>query len=466
MRFAQAPPLPAFEATVRPSPDHVRALEAALVAARAGEERFRGLVESIQAIPYIANWDEPGTILYISPQVETLLGYPPEQWYEGEDPWAPNIHPDDRERVLAEAKRTFEAEEEFQAEYRIVAADGRVVWIAERETHVRDADGEPCFSHGVMFDITRLKTAEERLMAAEAALREERDLARRYFDVARTLLLVLDADGRVRQLNHHGHELLGHPAGALVGRDWFDVAHPDETRAIVRATFMRAIDAPPSASDDGMSEWIVMTAAGERRTISWRHTPLRGPDGAATGVLASGEDITDRLKAEAEIRRLAYHDALTGLPNRTRFDAELRAAVGADEAIGLLYLDLDDFKVVNDRLGHTVGDELLRAVAERLAGVEGAGMLGRHGGDEFLVLLRGLPADRAAATCAARAVADTVTARLGEPFEIAGRSLRVRASVGVAVSPHDAADADGLLRHADAAMYRAKGRSSPLVRGR
>ena len=161
-----------FEATIAATPDHVRALEAALVAARAGDNRFRGLVESIQAIPYIANWDEPGTILYISPQVEALLGHPPEQWYEGEDPWAPNIHPDDRDRVLAEAKRTFEAEEEFHAEYRIIAADGRVVSIAERETHVRDAAGKPCFSHGVMFDITRLKTVEERLMAAEAALRE------------------------------------------------------------------------------------------------------------------------------------------------------------------------------------------------------------------------------------------------------------------------------------------------------
>jgi PAS domain S-box-containing protein len=300
MRVAQLPPPPRFEATIAATPDHVRALEAALVAARAGEERFRGLVESIQAIPYIANWDEPGTILYISPQVEALLGYAPEQWYEGEDPWAPNIHPDDRDRVLAEAKRTFEAEEEFHAEYRIIAVDGRVVSIAERETHVRDAAGKPCFSHGVMFDITRLKTVEERLMAAEAALREERDLARRYFDVARTLLLALDADGCVRQLNHHGHELLGHPAGALIG----------------------------------------------------------------------------------------------------------------------------------------------------------------------LVLLRGLPSDREAAGRTARAVADTVTARLAQPFAIAGQSLRVRASVGVAVGPHDAADADGLLRHADAAMYRSKGRSSAPAGGR
>src|ERR671917_2280592 len=107
MRAAQDLSLPAFQATVAAPPDHVRALEAALVAARAAEERFRGLVESIEAIPYIADWDSLGTIRYISPQVERLLGYPAEEWYTNLELWKSALHAEDRDRVLAESDRTF-----------------------------------------------------------------------------------------------------------------------------------------------------------------------------------------------------------------------------------------------------------------------------------------------------------------------------------------------------------------------
>src|SRR5918997_14308 len=161
MRAAHSIALPAFEATVAAPPDHVRALEAALVSARAAEERFRGLVESIEAIPYISNWDAGGTLRYISPQVERILGYPPDRWYHDHELWESRLHPEDRERVLAASAKTFGEACDFQSEYRMLAADERVVWIADRETIVRDESGQPLFCNGVMFDITRLKTAEE-----------------------------------------------------------------------------------------------------------------------------------------------------------------------------------------------------------------------------------------------------------------------------------------------------------------
>jgi diguanylate cyclase (GGDEF)-like protein/PAS domain S-box-containing protein len=423
-------------------------------------------VESIQAIPYISDWDARGTIRYISPQVEALLGYRVEQWYDGADLWESNLHPEDAERLLAESARSFAEESDFACEYRLRAADGKTLWIAERETIVRDGAGRPGFCRGVMFDITRMKTAEERLLAAESALRAERDLAQRYLEIASTVLLVLDADESVRLLNGHGHELLGHPAGSLVGRNWFDVAIPADRRERERAAFRDAMAGRPPAI--GGAETVLVGASGERRTMAWRHTLLRAADGTPTGTLSSGEDITDRLRAEEEIRRLAYHDHLTGLPNRTRFDAQLRAAIAAAPAagvgVGLLFVDLDGFKHLNDSLGHAAGDELLRGVAARLARVPGTGLLGRHGGDEFLLLLDGLPAEAAGA--AARLAAEAVTARLAGPFSIAGRAVRIDASVGIAVFPDDAGDADALLRHADAAMYAAKRRSSPRAAGR
>jgi diguanylate cyclase (GGDEF)-like protein/PAS domain S-box-containing protein len=460
MRPAQSVTLPSFQATVAATPDHVRALEAALVAARASEERFRALIEAIRAISYITDWDEFGTVRYISAHVEEALGYPPERWYAAPDLWTTILHPEDKERVLAESSRSFAAAVDFTAEYRVLAADGRVVWIAERETIVRDDSGRPSFCHGVMFDVTRLKTAEQQLVAAEAALREERDLAQRYLDIARTLLLVLDADGSVRLLNQYGHELLGYPAGSLVGCKWFETVLPPETRDVVRDMYARAMETTSeSDDDDGTSEWELVNALGERRTIAWRHRVLRGPDGRATGALASGEDITDRLRAEAEIRRLAYNDPLTGLANRAHFDAALRSAIAAERPVGLLFIDLDEFKLVNDTLGHSAGDAMLRAVGERLGRAAGADLVGRHGGDEFLVLVPGPPG-------ATEATVAEVSARLAAPFAISDRELCIRASVGYACYPRDAADADALLHAADAAMYRVKGRSRPPEAGR
>jgi diguanylate cyclase (GGDEF)-like protein/PAS domain S-box-containing protein len=446
MRAAQSLAMPTFQATVAPTPDHVRALEAALISARAAEERFRGLVESIEAIPYISDWDALGTIRYISPQVERMLGFPPDEWYSNAELWETSLHEDDRERVLAESGRTFTEGRDFTCEYRMHAADGRVVWIAERETIVRDETGRPVFCHGVMFDVTRLKTTELALVAAESALREERDLAQRYLDVARTLLLVIDADETVRLLNQHGHELLGYPPGALIGCNWFDVAVPAHFREESRGHFRAAMASTPHLDAGG--DTVLVTATGDERTMAWRHALLQAADGTPTGTLSSGEDITERLRYEAEIRRLAFHDPLTGVANRSHFDAELRSAIAAGEPVGLLFVDLDDFKLVNDTLGHAAGDELLCAVADRLAA--GDGLVGRHGGDEFLVLLRG------GAATAAPAAAARVTAQLAEPYAIGGRALRIRASVGAAACPGDAEDADALLRRADVAMYRAK----------
>jgi diguanylate cyclase (GGDEF)-like protein/PAS domain S-box-containing protein len=451
MRAAQPLAIPTFQATVAPTPDHIRALEAALVSARAAEERFRSLVESIDASPYISEWDAPGTITYISPQVERMLGFGREEWYANHKLWETSLHPDDRERVLAESAATFAEGRDFKCEYRMLARDGRAVWIAERETIVRDEQGTPQFCHGVMFDITRLKTAEERLVAAESALRAERDLAQRYLDVARTLLLVIDADETVRLLNQHGHELLGYPRGALIGCNWFEVAIPASFRDQARSNFRNAMAGRPG-QDEARGDTLLVTATGEERTMAWRHTLLQADDGTPSGTLSSGEDITERLRNEAEIRRLAFHDPLTGLANRSHFDAELRAAIATGEPVGLLFVDLDDFKLVNDTLGHAAGDELLCAVADRLE--EAGRLVGRHGGDEFLVLLRGGDA------AAADAVAARTAARLAESFAISGRGLRIRASVGAACCPGDAADADGLLRRADAAMYRAKRRSA------
>ena len=406
-------------------------------------QRYGGLVEQVPAVVYIARWEPDAPFAYLSPQIEGLLGFPAERFVAEPELWAERLHPDDRDRVLGEERRTHEEEAGFDREYRLIAADGSVVWVWDRDTIVRDDDGRPLQTHGVLVDITDRKMAEAR--------------AQHYLDVAGTILLVLRTDQTVELLNRHGRELLGYGEGEVRGRNWYDLVVPEDDRSARRANFARVMrgDEEPFTYHQG----DVVTRAGERRTIAWRNTLLRDEDGEVVGIISSGEDITERLRAEEEISRLAYFDPLTGLPNRAQLEAALRRCVSratrTGQAVALLLIDLDNFKLVNDSFGHGAGDRLLRRIAGRLRGVEGDGMLARLGGDEFLLLLPGLEGDGEAA---ARSVADEVSARLAEPFKVSGAVFHVHASVGISLYPDDAHAPVELLQHADMAMYQSKSR--------
>jgi diguanylate cyclase (GGDEF)-like protein len=172
-------------------------------------------------------------------------------------------------------------------------------------------------------------------------------------------------------------------------------------------------------------------------------------------------DISDRKRAEEELTHRANHDPLTGLPNRDQFRSRLGDAIahvqGDQRSLAVLYVDLDDFKLVNDSFGHDAGDEVLAAIAERLRGVGRAGdLVGRDGGDEFLVLMADLPGTLAEATQAAQDAAQRIRRALQRPLVLGSVELDINASVGISLCPFDATDAQTLLKHADAAMYDAK----------
>jgi PAS domain S-box-containing protein len=176
------------------------------------DHRYRSLVEQVPAVSYVARWEAGSPFSYVSPQIEQLLGFPAERWVTDPDLWAERLHPADRELVLMEEMRTFQHQVEYDREYRMIAADGSVKWVWERDTIVRDDDGHPIQTEGVMVDITERKQAEAR--------------AQHYLDVAGTILLVLRTDQTVELLNRHGRELLGYEDGELLGKDWYDAVVP------------------------------------------------------------------------------------------------------------------------------------------------------------------------------------------------------------------------------------------------
>jgi diguanylate cyclase (GGDEF)-like protein/PAS domain S-box-containing protein len=288
-------------------------------------------------------------------------------------------------------------------------------------------------------------------------------------------LLVLDAAGRLVRLNRAARELLCVDATSLVlgqsldreqwGQWPLGAQQVAETLAPM-IELLRQGQKPPSIE--------VEVRAQGRRLLSFSGTPLTDANGALTGCLLVVRDITmrhemERLKderlliasdnltrAEADLRHQIFHDRLTGLPNRTllngRLERALRDADGNEARCALLLLDLDRFKVVNDSLGHHVGDILLQQIGQRLqSAVLPADLVARLGGDEFAVLLVRTDAVRAAQ------VANQLVRVLQRPFQLENQSIDVDASIGIVVAPLHGQDADTLMRRADIAMYQAKG---------
>lgn len=407
---------------------------------RAAEKRFRDLVENLPAVTYLQAHDDAATGIYIAPQIETLLGYTPEEWLADPDIWIRLIHPDDRERVRAEHLRTNQTGEHFRLEYRMVARDGRVVWVLDDGQLVRDAEGRPLYWQGVFLDITSQKQAEE-------ALTEQEVYFRSLVQNSSDLTVVVDRQGAIAYVTPSAHSILGYAPHEMRAFTPADLIHPDDLeQASQIVTYV--------------AQHGAMLLRARHADGSWRHLEVVAndltDDPVVHGVVFNARDVTDRVRFEEALERQALHDTLTGLPNRLLFNDRLEHALARAHRTGethaVLFLDVDRFKVINDSLGHAAGDALLVQFAARLAGcVREIDTVARQGGDEFIILLEGV--GRAGE---AVAVAERIIGSLRQPFDLGGQEVFVTGSVGIAVSKGGQIGAGDLLRMADIALHRAK----------
>jgi len=419
------------------------------------ERRFKNLVENIPGLVVyldVVQPDDPGCSLpvYIGPQVEQLLGYPREAWLTEDELWLDVLHPDDRERMIATDIAARSALAPLFAEYRMIARDGHVVWVSEKAAVVTDELTGTVYWQGVMVDITDRKRAEEALAATERQYRS-------VFDAATIGLMTVDLAGRVLEANSVVEQVLAHPPGSLAGVSLtIDLEAGEELQRRIEALAAGSEDRfeleHRLRSHDGSSIWC--------RTVM---ALVRDGAGRPNHLTAMVENIDGRKRVEAELVHRTIHDPLTRLPNRQHFLdrlAEARAGLSAhDLDVGVVFVDVDNFKHMNDSLGHEAGNDLLVAVAARLsAAVRPGDVVARFGGDEFLVL-----ADRLSDPRDATQLAWRLAHSLRAPFSIGGTEVSVTASFGVATS-RDPGEADEeLVRKADAAMYTAKQRGSNRV---
>jgi diguanylate cyclase (GGDEF)-like protein/PAS domain S-box-containing protein len=285
-------------------------------------------------------------------------------------------------------------------------------------------------------------------------------LARNRAVIASTLdcVIAVDEGDRLIEFNPAAERTFDYLAKDVLGRSAAELLVPPEGRDFYRSCADRVRQNPHSSLLDRRLETTAIRSDGSEFPIELTVVRVEGADGEGPSFYAFLRDIAERRRSEEQLAYLAYHDALTGLPNRLMIEQQLDLALARARRAGgsaaLMFVDLDDFKEVNDRLGHAAGDRLLASVAARLRSVlRDTDVLARQGGDEFLVLIADLADDPIRV---AENVGGKLLDVLREPFVIAGTEVRTGASIGISVYPDDASETEALLRHADVAMYKAK----------
>jgi len=362
------------------------------------------------------------------------------------------------DRDLAVFRRVLEGESVFDYETRHVRRDGSHVDLSFNAVPMRDARNAVVGATGTARDITAEKSAA-------AALYENVEKLRLAVDAAELMYWEWDRDSD--QL-HWGRDPSGLVGAAPAGRstrwsEYREMVHPED-----RERYLEKINAAWEQVGPCSNEYRVVKQDGQVVWLSSHAKTLADASGRVHRMIGVSQDITERKRQEEEARFLAYHDTLTGLPNRRLLDDRLRQAVflaqRRDSRMALMVVDLDRFKQVNDALGHRAGDAVLREAAHRISGcVRKADTLARHGGDEFVVVIPDLQQD---VDC--QVVAEKILRSLEAPFHVDGQEFSIGASIGVSLFPADAGDGEALLRNADAAMYRAKqlGRNNYRFYGR
>ncbi|MCM2327673.1 MAG: EAL domain-containing protein [Lysobacter sp.] len=403
----------------------------------ASNERFRNLVEATS--DWVWEVDEAGVYTYVSPKIRDLLGYEPSEVI-GRTPF--DLMPEEEaERVRCEFGALAAGHEPFAMLVNTNRhKDGRAVVLETSGMPIFDATGAFRGYRGIDRDVTHRMSSEERI----------RKLSRVVEQTANAVMIT-DVKGLIEYVNPKFCEITGYEAAEVIGNNPRILKSGEQPPEVYSEMWEALRTGRPWMGEfhnrrkDGSFFWCLQSVSA-----------IRNERDEITHFVSVMEDIGSRKHAESTIRRLAYYDPLTELPNRRLFMDRLGQSVGAAQragtSIALLYLDIDRLKNVNDSLGHPVGDALIRAVGTRLAAtMRREDTVARLEGDEFAILVGGVRD----ASDAARIV-EHLAQSLRRPFDARGHELFVTCSIGVTLCPQDGADLEQLNRNADIALHQAK----------
>ena len=413
---------------------------------RSSEARYRGLFENVVDGVYISSRD--GEIITANPALVEMLGYDDVADLKAAGKTTVLfVNPIDRERVFAR----LEAEGVVKNfEYRLRRKDGTEIVVLENSRAILDDDGIVVAHEGTMTDITERKRAETRVF-------EEKERAEITLQSIGDGVITTDADGKVDYINPVAQDLTGWDMRSARGTAINDIMMivNEHTRSSVENPVLRCLKEGRVITLADNS--VLITRNGDEVPIQDSAAPIRDRIGNIIGSVMVFHDVSKESRLFRQLSYQASHDTLTGLINRSEFENRLINSLEAtrdnsDLTHALLYIDLDQFKVVNDTFGHTAGDALLRHVSEQIqANVRSTDLLARLGGDEFGILLERCNEERALAV--AESIRNSIE---GYRFEWQDSFTTVRCSIGVVMVNSENADVASVMSSADVACYSAK----------
>lgn len=460
---------------------------------RVAEAKYRTLVEQIPAITYIASLESPGKLLYLSPQIHKL-GFSPEDWLGDPQGLLSRVHADDRLDAIEAYAHTCEYHAPLRCEYRLVMSDGQSRWFLDEANVVRDQEGGGLFLQGVLVDITKDKQTEQELYyyrrrleelvaqrteqlekqcvilksananldkalcelkQAGSALRTSEQHFRLLLESAGEGIFGFDAEGCCTFANRAALSMLGYTQEELLGQDALAMIRPGcsdvlPAQAEQWGVYSALRDGAPQRNAE-----IFRCKDGRSFPVECSSYPVE-LNGIVDGAVLVFWDVTESQALMQSLSYQASHDALTGLINRAEFERRaasvLHSAHENQSEHVLCYLDLDQFKVVNDTCGHAAGDELLRALSKLWQSkLRQRDTLARLGGDEFVLLLEHCTLDQA------RSITNELCESVRKfQFTWEGKAFPVSVSIGLATLTNADKNISVVLGAADAACYKAK----------
>ncbi len=362
------------------------------------------------------------------------------------------IHPEDREAVMRRFCESLSRCNSYSIEYRLLFAGSRIKWVKECGTTHFDSHGRPLYTIGSMQDIDQHKKTEEQLRIASITFETQESI------------VVTDARARIVSVNKSFERLTGYAAAEVIGRN------PSLLKSGRHdAEFYRQMWASIIEEGNWTGEIWDRRKNGEVYPKWLNISAVRNEAGEITHFVAISMDMTDRKLAEEKIHRLAFFDTLTDLPNRRllvdRLGQALTHSLRTCAFGAIFFMDLDDFKIINDTKGHDAGDMLLIEVAARLKScVRENDTVARLGGDEFVVILQDLSDDREIAASQAESIARKIVASLSYPYHLSGHEHHCSVSIGVCLFQGRDTSIEELLKQADTAMYQAKSATGSGIR--
>lgn len=403
-------------------------------------DRIRHILNVSPAIIYALKTNtEAGDFIvdFIGDNIEKFTGYAAKDWYTPQF-WLDHVHPDDRASVIQSQQSLIE-NGSLSHQYRFLHADGSIIWIDDQLMLIRDSTGKPIEAVGAWLDITDQKKAEE-LLRVNAQV----------FEFSREGIITTDADNKILSVNKAFTEITGYKAEEVIGKNPSMLSSGTANKSFYKKMWQQI-------NDQGYWQGEVLNRRKDGEFFSERLSisTVKNKAGKITQYIGIISDLSEHKLAEQRIAFLSNFDALTQLPNRNlladRAKLALATAKRSKAPMALMYLDLDRFKIVNESLGLSVGDALLKELAKRLQDVlRPEDTISRQGGDEFVLLLPDTDAEGAAH------LAKKLLGIVAKPFTFVGQRIILTSSIGIAEFPQDGESFEQLAQSADAALYRAK----------